>query len=714
MPRSTGAASRRHGGPECWLRLIAVVLLVPAVSACPPKCEVTELEIVPAMVMMGSDPVNPTSLRLEARLWSGPASSRFGLSIAEHPECKLSWKTSQSWLSLDPVGDYGARLSINPGTSPSTSAFVTVTAGDLTTAPGAEIRVLPGTVPSQDMVSAEYLAGGTPSAVVVNGTPSSGGAPPGPWVSAFVRRGVVGQEDASPDGPGWAAAVLDAAHGTVMYPGPWTPGQDQIGPPPPPVAVRSIPVALRIAVDASHNPVVVLNAAKDDIGAANSVLAENRVGVALEALSIKTIPAAEVGPEFADCLTGDDLTPIDDQPGMLHLFYVGKLGNLTGLTCPATDARPQPVIYIAFGTYSTISLPHEVGHALGLVVPLRGHAENSPGFDASNVMSNVDWDKDPFGRQRFTVGQAFRMNADSASWLNWTTDAAGITPLRVESVPLLGCQCGAADPAGRCPRLGDDVARRRGGLGDSQTWDCDDRLKLPAVGVGERAAGLLAGRRWRDPPGHCTRGLPGSQMSGANQLRFANLTRPGKCPSWAAIFFSGHTPIFRELQERPAMVWTDVSEPWSLSPVPVLEPKRPVTAGVYYPSSEAVPATSQIAEAKWVFGEGNLSGLALTILPHPGPCVPGTGDDVFICYSSSGPTVAQLLGEAFGLPLLTPTEENDPAYLVNVMQPAASKRGDRLTLGQLFLIHSTLKTGDFPNCTLAPESCPPLTADATP
>lgn len=162
------------------------------------------------------------------------------------------------------------------------------------------------------------------------------------------------------------------------------------------------------------------------------------------------------------------------------------------------------------------------------------------------------------------------------------------------------------------------------------------------------------------------------------------------------------------------MIWTDVSEAWFPSPALIPAPKRPVTAAVYYPTSDADGATSQIADAQWAFGDGNLTGLDLTLVSHPGPCVPGSEDEVSICYSVAGATVAQQLGEAFGLSLLTPEEEADPAFLANVMQPIASVRGARLTLGQLFLIHSTLKTGDFPDCTADPASCPPVTADASP
>jgi len=714
-------ASSPRDGPRQWSKLAAVVLLAPAVAACPHReCPVTEIELVPAQVVVGADLTNPITFELEARLWSGPTAQR--RSMAETAACRVTWSvtTSQSWLSI--VGDphtHRATVKIAAGVNPPSAALVKAKAGDKTTNPGTEVRIVPAAVADQDIVHAAYTAGSTPSVIVVNGTRDAADGPSDLWLAAFVRTALAGVEYGNASDPSWGAAVLDAKQAMVMYRSTWTPAQDQVGPAPS-APVRSIPVALRIAVDGSEDPGEVRTTALLDIEAANSILAENRAGIVLGPIDVATIPVTEVVPPFADCHSGDALTPSGDRRGTLHLIYVSSLGGLTGLTCAGTDERPQTAIYIASGSYASATLIHEVGHALGLVVPVQGHSEATTGFDASNVMAGIGWDTDPVGRHRLTVGQVFRMNADSASWLNWARDASGTNWVRDPSAPRLACQCGNTDPKGRCPRLVDDVARARGGIGTAFPWDCHDRLDLPALPPEESAVGLLAGRRWRDPPGQCSvdiHGVRGDHFGGTF-LQFDNLTRPGNCASWVAVFFSDQAAVFRMLPEQADAAWTDAAEHRPLDRELILESKRSVTVNVYYAPSEASRVTSEINEALRVFGDKNRLGIMLEFVHHStsaSPCPsPSTKGTFALCAASGGPSIAQLLGVAFGLPMLTLSDQNEPPYVGNVMQAEPSRRGDRLTLGQVFRIQSSIGTEGFPDCTSTPVSCPPLTADVSP
>ena len=715
----THEVSRRRDGPRFWSKLAAVALLTPGVAACPhAECPVTEIELVPAQVVVGADLTNPTTFEVEARLWSGPAHER--KSMAETAACSVTWtvSTSQSWLSIvgNPHG-HRAIVKIAAGANPPSAGVVKAKAGNKTTGPGTVVRIVPATVADQDIVHAAYAAGSMTSVLVVNGTRNTSNGPSDLWLAAFVRTALAGVEYGSASDPSWGAAVLDAEQAMVMYPSTWTPAQDQMGPAPP-APVRAIPVALRVAVGGSEDPDEVRTAALLDIEAANTILAENRAGIMVNPVDVATIPVAELVPPFADCRSGDALTKSGDRPGMLHLFYVSSLGGLTGLTCAGTDERPQTVIYIASGSYGSATLIHEVGHALGLAVPKEGHAEASTGFDASNVMAGIGWDTDPLGRQRLTVGQVFRMNADSASWLNWAKDAGATTWVRDPSAPRLACQCGNTDPVGRCPRLVDDVAKPRAGIGSAFPWDCHDRLGLPSLPAEEDAVGLLAGRRWRDPPGECSidiHGVRGDHVGGTF-LQFDNLTRPGKCPSWAAVFFSNHAPIYQVLDERPNAAWTDAAEQQTLNGF--LRPPVPVTVHVYYPPSLENQAATDINEAAKVFGEDNRAGLALTFIRHdnlPSPCPTNASGEINVCYSPEAGTtfaVSHLLGRALELPTLA--DPSDPAFSGNVMQPSSTTRAGKLTLGQVFRIHSQLRPTEFPNCILAPDSCPPLNADTTP
>jgi hypothetical protein len=72
------------------------------------------------------------------------------------------------------------------------------------------------------------------------------------------------------------------------------------------------------------------------------------------------------------------------------------------------------VIYISYTRQSTLTLAHEIGHALKLDHPPIGT------LDALNLMQG--WlDDGPLGadaRSRLTVGQAMRMNIENESWIS--------------------------------------------------------------------------------------------------------------------------------------------------------------------------------------------------------------------------------------------------------------------------------------------------------
>lgn len=718
-PRVGGKETHR-GETRRWSRLAAVVLLIPAVSACPKDCPVTEIEVVPSSVVVESDPVSSTSFELEARLWTGTATAR--KSMLPSADCPVQWTahSALSWLHVvgSPTG-LRATLKIDPGVHPVLSGFIKAKAGGKITTPGTEVRVVPASVTDQDIVHGVYSAGAPASAALVNGSRVAGGGPSQMQLSAFVRSGLVGSLVDGTDAPPWTAAVLDPRQAMVMYSGSLDAPNAEVPPlPVPPVPLRRIPVALRVRVDAVDNPAEALTFAKLDLEAANSILAESRVGVAFDFTDIATITPTGAGPVIADCLTGDELTPAGDRPTLLHVIYVSAMGGATGLTCAATDERPHATIYISKRSYYAATLVHEFGHVLGLVMPQRGHTEALSGFDGSNVMAGENWDTDPLGRQRLTVGQAFRMNADAGSWLNWATDDGGHL-IRPDDALRLECQCGHNDPTGFCPRVVDDVARARGGSGASNPWDCYDRLQLPWVEASEDVTGVVAGRQWRDPPGTCTAAIPGTRVDhwGASFLQFRNLTRPGTCPSWAAVFFGSHAPVYQDLTETTSAAWTDVSEQRALGDA--LAAKLTVRVNLYYLASQEIQVKEEGAAASQTFGSDNPTGLDLSItydggtaVPNPCPANPPGGFS--ICYPDGGSTVSQLVGAALGLPPLTAIDQSKSAYAANAMQPAAATPNQHLTLGQLVHIHSSLRTAGFPDCTAEPKRCPPLEADGSP
>ena len=173
---------------------------------------------------------------------------------------------------------------------------------------------------------------------------------------------------------------------------------------------------------------------------------------------------------------------------MLHIYLVNDVIGADGITCSASDARPQAVIYVDMGRSGTL-LVHEAGHVFGLSLPRDGHWEDVTGLDPANVMVSGSPPRDRVSRRRLTVGQVLRMNADLGSWLNWARDPLG-TPLRDPTAPRLACQCGHDDPAGPCPRLVEDVALPRGGSGQALSWQCGDRIKLAPLETERRPAGI--------------------------------------------------------------------------------------------------------------------------------------------------------------------------------------------------------------------------------
>lgn len=694
---------------------------------------VTEIELVPAKVAVAADAIQATTFVLEARLWSGLPSDRS--SILESAGVALYWSVSPAGAGVHFVGTpsgYHATVQVDKGTNLTTPITVKVQAGGL----GADSQILPSGASGDDLLEAAYTAARIPDAVVVRGLRGPADNPCAVWVApGAVRTGVTGQaiDPCTGVGPGGGVAVLDPAHAMEMYPMTWTSGVDNL-PATSPGAVRSIPVAVRVLIgggpDLANRQAKALLFAQSEVDNANAIFADSRVGIKLDVVDKQIIPPPGGATVVHDCAEGDALTHPHDFSSsvpVLHVYMVDDLRLLDGFTCPGIDAplpaddRLQPVIYLREGAHSVTILLHEVGHALGLTLPGAGHSDDLAGFDAANVMTSGYADTDDVWRTRLTVGQVLRMNADSGSWLNWAKDLGG-TMLRDKAAPRAGCQCSADDLGGQCPRQIDDVARPRGGLKTTHSLYCNDVVTLPPLGSAEQPLALLAGRRWRTPPGECRRDLPGHWWDdgGVNFIEAGKLTRAGKCPSWLAIFFQNHEPIFRDLAKVEEK-WSDAADNLDLNfttnpPATVtLSPLKPVTVDVYFASGDT-QAEPSITDARKVYDPINRTGIALTIEPKSGALGSCPGPSVaVVCYSSgAGKTVAQLIGTAWGLPDLTTPETSEPAFAGNVMQPGPGAH-DKLTLGQIFRIHAKLGTPGFTLCSPPSASpCPPLDADVKP
>jgi hypothetical protein len=425
------------------------------------------------------------------------------------------------------------------------------------------------------------------------------------------------------------------------------------------------------------------------------------------------------------CLAGDDLAD-QDHPGLLNVYYVNRLGFSKGVTCARHQGRSHDVVYVAWEEHPHFptTLVHEGGHALGLMVPGSGHANMVPKLDVTNVMSSAANDDEAEGRRHFTVGQVFRTNAETVSWLNVGRDLNDPPrPLREDNAARLDCQCGEEDPSGPCPRVVDDIATSSAAPGVAMPWDCYDEVRLAPttpMPADESPAGIVAGRSWRALSARCDPGMPASPKprSGATYLRFENLYRPGDCQSHITVFFRRGGVMHQALAE-PEPAWTPNANLWKVK-YTVTSP-IPVTVHVHDAPDDA---SQELEYALQTFGSANRTGIELQVAPADGcPNTNPAAPDIRVCYVDDGgaseatlpasrfikvqldkrkeSTVAHFLGRVLGL-----RADGPPG---NIMQPIPP-RAPKLTLGQVY--HINVGLGSLPPCDALP--CPSLTTDLPP
>jgi hypothetical protein len=715
--------------------VVGALALVAAAGAAAPAWVLTlsELEVVPSEVTIASEPTAVT-FDLEARMWTATEENkRYTAMKPDYPQ--VVWSDNQPWLVLTASTDHRATYTVAPNTVPGSTATVTVKVGllDATTT----ISVVGAPTTSQDVVVAKY-SGKAPAVAIVNGVSQANpgqcsteiGALVGRWTIADLASPCVGVHS------GWEAFVLDADHRAVFVSPGWTPGTNRADAAPAQGPPLDVPIALRImvfdplattaaALEAERTRVRLL--AQDEISKARGYLAESRAGITLSEHDTRVIPVSETV-SFGTCAEGEHQTSSYDVNHVLHVYYVDEVESLKGLTCPAHHRRPRDVLYVSVDVHSPTTFIHELGHALGLTLPGQGHTDLMGGFDASNVMTSGDDDKDPVGRRRLTVGQVFRINADAASWLNRGRNGQG-TPLRPPAELRLDCQCALGGPPGRCPAVGADVGRSSKATPELDAGSCSDQILYTRLTTtsGEDPVALVSGRRWRAPPGQCIAEVPSrsDDRSGVIYGTFENLNHPSGCPDWAAIFFTRHRPLYLEAPQLGLSPNSDLVLAYTVPPAPAV-----ISVHLYYDGNGAGAVQQDTTYARRVFGEANRAGIDLAFTAHQSTgCPPTTAapvSDVILCYrAGSGQeasiagrrievrlgarkpsTAAHYLGRMLGLePLPTAV----PGFLGNIMREDPLRRGEKLTLGQVFRLHGTLSTTFPPRCDTG--LCPSLDAD---
>jgi hypothetical protein len=283
----------------------------------------------------------------------------------------------------------------------------------------------------------------------------------------------------------------------------------------------------------------------------------------------------------------------------------------------------------------------------------------------------------------------------------------------------MDCQCGNHDEAGKCPRLVDDLAQPRGSVSKLYEWDCFDLMRIYTGDTTDSPAALLAGRLWGTDLTACRWDLATTpfDIDKVPWVKGPNVTGPGDCPQWVAVFFQNHAAVFKQDLATVSGTWSDAADSRQLDPT--VGALRGLKVHVHYAPGDETAVKSEIATAGRIFGPDNRTGLDLTLLAeeetNPATLAncpaPTQADEYSVCYSSaSGTTVAQLVGKALGLPDPSATERAAPTFAANAFQ-APADRGSRLTLGQVFRIYSKLPQSGFPDCTPSTSVCPPLEED---
>jgi hypothetical protein len=174
--------------------------------------------------------------------------------------------------------------------------------------------------------------------------------------------------------------------------------------------------------------------AKTDMARANVLYRANKVGVKFvpdfknvwtDADAVHTIGDGIAAPTRTDLSCTDAISALQASnfytPHRLNVYYVNLA--FTGRNCAikeTPDCNDLPGAAVGDGNITYIgkranraSLAHEIGHAFGLrPAPCGGHTENMQGFGPKNIMSGGG----DGNRDRFTLGQVFRMNTQTDRW----------------------------------------------------------------------------------------------------------------------------------------------------------------------------------------------------------------------------------------------------------------------------------------------------------
>ena len=192
----------------------------------------------------------------------------------------------------------------------------------------------------------------------------------------------------------------------------------------------------------SDNPTTGLNRANEAVAEAITRYNENRVGLrfvpgTVQSFATGDAAVAGVG-RGCESVDGVRASGVYD-PSKLNVYFVPAIDmpnedDVYGYNCFEYGA--SDIIYISLDYSIPPTLSHEIGHALSL----RGvHGHVSDNFDEDNLMETGLDPETTRDLKSFTLGQAYRMNADAYSWLNLKV-GQGTIGVSLRRGEIKGCQ----------------------------------------------------------------------------------------------------------------------------------------------------------------------------------------------------------------------------------------------------------------------------------
>jgi len=604
--------------------LVTPILPPEDTAASPPSSLVGMVEILPGELFItpsSPPPGSPTRVELSVRVW-GPD----GTIVPESDGLIPVWTTSDSFVEVISFTGYRAVLEVSEFPPLLYHVSVTAVVDGVPSANAALLKIDGDTAMNpSDRVVAQHSQASPANVALIDGLLDQDGSTAcvNDRLTAFASVGLPGKFLWGCESDSADVAVLSHDNALIYSPAVrWTPAMDMQDFSASPARIREVPLKVWIGVHdgfASESSLLVLKnewraKADAEVALANEILRRARAGIKLTVLG--GVAQFTDGMEFHYYTCYDQLG--DRQDGVLNIYYVNRTSPGRAHYCARQDKVPdrnEDVIHISTEHHSSTSFVHEVGHALGLVMPRAGHTNELTSFRGDNVMWGHGDDTHRANlRNQFSLGQAFRLTVDAFSWINHSPavvlDGDGLPAAATDgslardaAEVRLPCQCstGAAQP---CPALALDLLPVGGGT-ESRPEECSDWITVVNASSALDAVGLMHAREWRLPDGSCA-WVSGVRQDGIDDLRllFPNLVKDPSCRPELAVFLPANAMVSHTID----MEYVDYLHTNSVEVEATLQPPWEIPVSLWHEGGlDGYDPAEEIARADQVFG-GLLDG----------------------------------------------------------------------------------------------------------